>query len=596
MVTTAQHESKTASWALDYATLGYPVFPIWHPLSNTSCACGKSDCDRIGKHPHGKLAPHGLTDATTDIETIRKWWRREPRASIGILTDSKKSKIFMVGPDGKLGVEQFAALQVLHGELPRTPKARSGNADPGEHYIFRWPDGWEIKNGRNIHGTTIDVRGEGGYFVATPSLHKSGNEYEWIVPPMPDCLPADAPEWLLLWILYGDTLAPPPENHQANGKADHSFRGRATGNTPHDRAIKYLNKCAPAISGQGGHPRTMSIARAICYGFDLGKDVGFELLRNHWNDRCLPPWSDGELKHKCDDAIDTPDPKGRPRGYLLNENRPGRPATKTSAPAPPIKERCGELRQPPAEIILEYFRETHRPVFRRGTSIHTAAGEDVQMNVACALPTTELIDRLASAEDAPTYKGKNPEINRNALPGFFRTWARVAWGDMLKTLPEEDTAHLGADAPAAETFRQLMRELLTTSVTLGDEIKGSTVIHTERRTLLSWCQKFAKTGIWKDIRSLCCWCKLQPHGDGGEVKLLVALRHELINQLHGDRRLKELGAKRFSRLCAKYGVGRATETERPYGHRAIVLDPGFLDDLVSGLPIEDDPLPIGGGE
>jgi hypothetical protein len=81
------------------------------------------------------------------------------------------------------------------------------------------------------------------------------------------------------------------------------------------RAAAYLERCPPAISGQGGHDQTFAVARAIVYGFSLGPEVGYELLTKHFNPRCLPPWSEKELLHKCEEA-DT-QPFDKPRGYLL---------------------------------------------------------------------------------------------------------------------------------------------------------------------------------------------------------------------------------------------------------------------------------------
>jgi hypothetical protein len=82
------------------------------------------------------------------------------------------------------------------------------------------------------------------------------------------------------------------------------------------RAIAYLEKCPAAVSGQNGHDQTFEVARAVVYGFDLGAETGFDLLRRHYNPRCMPPWSETELRHKCLDA-DTK-PFDKPRGYVLN--------------------------------------------------------------------------------------------------------------------------------------------------------------------------------------------------------------------------------------------------------------------------------------
>jgi hypothetical protein len=95
------------------------------------------------------------------------------------------------------------------------------------------------------------------------------------------------------------------------------------------RAIGYLRRCDPAISGQKGHNRSFGVVRAVVWGFDLGAELGFHVLKMYYNPHCRPPWSDKELAHKCKDA-DTK-PFRKPRGYLLLENprdripKPGRP-------------------------------------------------------------------------------------------------------------------------------------------------------------------------------------------------------------------------------------------------------------------------------
>ncbi|HLI78147.1 MAG TPA: bifunctional DNA primase/polymerase, partial [Acidobacteriaceae bacterium] len=64
----------------------------------------------------------------------------------------------------------------------------------GEHRYYRHP-GREVRNfaGR-VQG--LDLRGDGGYVVAPPSLHPSGRRYEWALSPQ-DAPPSEMPAWLL---------------------------------------------------------------------------------------------------------------------------------------------------------------------------------------------------------------------------------------------------------------------------------------------------------------------------------------------------------------------------------------------------------------
>jgi hypothetical protein len=78
------------------------------------------------------------------------------------------------------------------------------------------------------------------------------------------------------------------------------------------RAIAYLAKCEPAVSGQRGHDKAFKAAVSIGPGFDLPADVAYRMLWEHYNPRCDPPWSEKELKHKVDDAYE----KETRRGWL----------------------------------------------------------------------------------------------------------------------------------------------------------------------------------------------------------------------------------------------------------------------------------------
>ena len=242
-----------------------------------------------------------------------------------------------------------------------------------------------------------------------------------------------------------------------------------------------------------------------------------------------------------------------------------------------------------AEIILQFFRDRYRPKFRRGNAVITHEGETVPQSVACSVPTSALIQALGGASDAPRFAGRDGrqgEVKTASLPKLFSTWARVAWGDLLSELPDEDAADLGPGSPPAEEFRRLVREAMFTDVVLGTVIRGERheeVTQTERRSLIGWCQKLAKPGPWRDIRSKRCWCRLREH-PGAELELQVAIRHELLAQLHADARLRALGANRFTRLCAKYRVGESRRADRPHGQSAVVLHAEFVADLIADLP------------
>jgi hypothetical protein len=88
-----------------------------------------------------------------------------------------------------------------------------------------------------------------------------------------------------------------------------------------ERARAWLTRAGVAVSGENGHDVAMRVIGTVVRGFDLTADEAMRALKD-WNDRCDPPWSDGELAHKVASALDTDDPRRRPDGWLLNEDRP----------------------------------------------------------------------------------------------------------------------------------------------------------------------------------------------------------------------------------------------------------------------------------
>jgi hypothetical protein len=86
---------------------------------------------------------------------------------------------------------ELAKLETQHGALPHTVESITTR---GRHIFFSWPDR-PIRNSTSKIAPGIDVRGDGGYVLAPPSIHPSGKPYEWSVDSA-DAFAA-APIWLL---------------------------------------------------------------------------------------------------------------------------------------------------------------------------------------------------------------------------------------------------------------------------------------------------------------------------------------------------------------------------------------------------------------
>lgn len=174
-------------WAMYYAGMGLPVFPV----------------KTKGKAP---LTEHGCKDATTDIGQIVQWWERWPDANIGIATGAGDRPLCVLDVDvnhdlGKYGDETLDELLKQYGQLPETWLCLTGGG--GLHYYFFCNDP-ALTIGANVL-PGLDFRGRGGYVVAPPSLHESGNRYEWEASndPSDGAVPAEIPSWLHDLLIQG---------------------------------------------------------------------------------------------------------------------------------------------------------------------------------------------------------------------------------------------------------------------------------------------------------------------------------------------------------------------------------------------------------
>lgn len=241
--------------ALALAARGFRVFPI---------------------APNAKSPPllNGWPQkATSDPETVKDYWIPVPDANIGIHCEG----MIVVDVDvAKGGNESLQLLEITHG-LPDTLVARTPS---GGRHLFFVADGPAGNSVEQI-GPGLDVRSRGGYVVAAGSTVPSG-EYRW----ESDLPIADAPEWLVTKL----GTAIPKEGTPKERVPDAPDVTVA-------QARDWLYEQPPAIQGYGGDAHTYGVA---CGVRDRGVSAqqAFDLMLNHWNARCDPPWSPDELKAK----------------------------------------------------------------------------------------------------------------------------------------------------------------------------------------------------------------------------------------------------------------------------------------------------------
>ncbi len=207
--------------ALAYARHGWPVLPLHTPRADGRCTCNKQDCDTIGKHPRTQ---NGAKDATTDEQCIERWWELWPQANIGIATGAASGLVVIDIDTG--GDEGWADLVAAHAALPDTIESITGSG--GRHLLFATGTK-PLRNSVKKLATGVDVRGEGGYIVAPPSLHRSGWRYAWEVSGHPDDIaPAPLPSWLEGRIHNGSLTPAPSAGGHDEGMAIPAGQRNAT--------------------------------------------------------------------------------------------------------------------------------------------------------------------------------------------------------------------------------------------------------------------------------------------------------------------------------------------------------------------------------
>lgn len=160
--------------------------------------------------PGAKLpaTPHGFHDASDDPDQVLAWWDAMPDANVGVATGEPSGLVVLDVDPG--GLETLAALVAEHGPLPRTLAVHTPRG--GLHGYYAHP-GVRVPCSAGKLGPAVDVRGDGGYVVAPPSV-VGGVPYRWRDEPWPG--PPSLPSLPAAWV---DLLTVPrverPNTHPA---------------------------------------------------------------------------------------------------------------------------------------------------------------------------------------------------------------------------------------------------------------------------------------------------------------------------------------------------------------------------------------------
>lgn len=131
--------------------------------------------------------------ATTDPRELSGLFGTGQAFNIGVVT-GRRSGVFVLDVDCKTidGRTTLARLEDRYGALPLTWAVETPSG--GAHLWFADPRSRRVGN-RAGFAPGLDIRGDGGFVVAPPSVI-GGASYRWSHPPAQHCL-SEAPRWLL---------------------------------------------------------------------------------------------------------------------------------------------------------------------------------------------------------------------------------------------------------------------------------------------------------------------------------------------------------------------------------------------------------------
>jgi hypothetical protein len=254
-------DSQMLKSALWYGKKGFSVIPI------------KGD-----KRPYLSWEKYQRERASED--QIKQWWTTDYKgANVGIVTGSI-SGLTVVDTDSDEGL---ATLLPFLDSTPSTPLAKTPK---GNHFYFSYADGIGNK-GRFLKD--CDVRSEGGYVVAPPSII-GGKKYEWAKDHSISSTP----------------LAPlPPALRNLLQNSNNAFSLYRGDNIPDNEVTTSRQQVTTSDNisiGEGVRDQALfHLANHLVRGGMPEKDIRFYL--EFFARRCDPPFPDREIEAKIKSAM-----------------------------------------------------------------------------------------------------------------------------------------------------------------------------------------------------------------------------------------------------------------------------------------------------
>lgn len=226
--------------------------------------------------------------SSRDPEVITSWWTDvlgwELDYNIGI--DCGKSGWIVIDVDTKEGKHGRLSFDELSSRFNFPDTYRVQTASGGFHIYYRDTRPVGHRNTTSKLARDIDTRGVGGFVVAegsTVTLNGVSVAYTRLEG-APEAI-AELSDPLLDW------LAPSSLSAKA---AEPSASVSADADIDIEAAVDFLKTAEPAVQGSGGDHHTFV---TICQlkEFGISAKTALDLLEEHWNPNCSPPWDHADL-------------------------------------------------------------------------------------------------------------------------------------------------------------------------------------------------------------------------------------------------------------------------------------------------------------
>jgi len=471
-----------------------------------------------------------------------------PDANIGIATGAVSGFVVLdVDPD-KGGLKSILELQNVVGAMPKTPRVLTGGR--GEHWYFQYP-GSVLKNRVGLAGYPgLDFRADGGYVVAPPSNHKSGNLYEFMVGCAPAGISKDGVELAELPMGMVEIVRERP----ASTTDDYAHLETIPDGQRHDAMMRL----AGALRRRG-----------------LGKDAIYAALLAEDKRLCSPPISnedggDSELlamAEYCAERSAEAPVVSMPPGVLDGPSASGHPASAPSADDP--NDQLDGIhpnvpRIPTKELIMEYMTAPGGPEFAFKYDLKLYSKRDRAWYTARQWrdnPSREIFHLLlARSEDISDAEATAALMyqKHSAARKAWNMWTISAFMEWVKTLPEKAETDDTTASEDAE-FAAAVRAALTKELSIGEGASDLTI----RSSVFEYSLNQARPS-WSQVGHFGAYCKVGPR---------IAIRYDFLIA-HGGAQIKKYTKSTLARRLNKFGIAKSNVAIS--GTRVYVVDDEWL--------------------